>query len=56
MTLGLYNLRLAQLGLHGDELDELDEGDVYDMLAEMANDHEKWEELPTEENAFGVVV
>ena len=56
MTLGVYNLRLAQLGIRGGELDELDEGDIYDMLAESANDREEWELAPTEDNVDAVLV
>ena len=52
MTLGIYNLRLWELGLHGDELDEMEEGDVYDALIERANDRETWEDAPTEDNSF----
>ena len=42
MTLGLYLLRAAEMGLSIDDLDRLEAGDVYDMLAERANDAEEW--------------
>lgn len=35
-------LRCAELGLSGDDLDEMTIGMVFDMITEKANDHEKY--------------
>ena len=52
-------LRCAELGLHTDELAEMDMGEVYDMLIERANDHEKYNYRATQEDIerfFGGVI
>ena len=36
-------LRCAELGLGGNELDDMTVGMGYDMLTEKANDHEKYD-------------
>lgn len=41
-TVGLYMLRVKQLGLSFAELDEITCGDVYDMIIEQGNDNEKY--------------
>lgn len=43
-------LRCAELGLHTDELAEMDMGEVYDMLIERSNDHEKYNYRATQED------
>lgn len=43
-------LRCAELGLHTDELSEMDMGEVYDMLIERANDDEKYNYRATQED------
>lgn len=43
-------LRCAELGLHTDELAEMDMGEIYDMLIERANDHEKYNYRATQED------
>lgn len=45
-----FMLRCAELGLHTDELAEMDMGEVYDMLIERANDHEKYNYRATQED------
>ena len=43
-------LRCAELGLHTDELAEMDMGVIYDMLIEKANDQEKYNFKATQED------
>lgn len=50
MTLGLWLLRVKQLGLSLTELDELDAGDVADMLIEQGNDKEQYPYRATQED------
>lgn len=42
MSTALYLLRCKQLGLSFEEMDELSEGDVWDMMTELANDQYKY--------------
>nr|DAT22451.1 MAG TPA: hypothetical protein [Caudoviricetes sp.]DAX39789.1 MAG TPA: hypothetical protein [Caudoviricetes sp.]DAX56354.1 MAG TPA: hypothetical protein [Caudoviricetes sp.] len=41
-------LRCKELGLSMDELDELDAGMIYDMLAEKINDDYEWDVMASE--------
>jgi len=50
MTTALFMLRCLQVGLKLDDLDTLDIGMVKDMFVEMANDHEKWDEVATQKD------
>lgn len=45
-----FMLRCAELGLGGDDLDELTVGMVYDMLIERTNDAEKYPFKATQED------
>lgn len=42
LTVGLYLLRAKEMGLLIGELEELEHGDVLDMMAERANDGEEY--------------
>lgn len=49
-------LRCSELGLHTEELDQMDMGMVYDMIIERANDQEEYNYKATQEdinNFFG---
>lgn len=50
MTTPLFMLRCLQVGLNIDDLDKLDIGLVNDMFVEMANDHEKWDLKPSQDD------
>ena len=50
MTTALFMLRCLQVGLSLDDLDKLEIGLVNDMFIEMANDHEQWNTLATQED------
>lgn len=54
-TVGLYMLRVKQLGLSFDELEEITVGDVFDMCIEQANDNEEYPYKATQKDfdAFG---
>ena len=43
-------LRCTELGLHMDELDEMDMGMVYDMMIERENDREKYNYKATQDD------
>lgn len=42
MTVGLYLLRAKQAGFTLDEMDQLERGDIFDVMTEMGNDNEKY--------------
>lgn len=46
----LFLLRATQLGLTMKDLDSITFGMVLDMYTEMANDHEGYEEIATQED------
>jgi hypothetical protein len=48
MTTALFLLRCLQVGLKLDDLDKIEIGLVYDMFAEMSNDHAEWDIKPTQ--------
>lgn len=50
MTLGLFLLRAAQLGLSMDDLDSLEAGTVVDMMKEAANDGCEYRQVATQED------
>lgn len=50
MTTALFLLRCAELGLSMADLELLEIGMVYDMLAERANDSYDWPKLATQED------
>ena len=50
LTTALFMLRCLQVGLSLDDLDKIDIGLVNDMFIEMANDHEEWGTLATQED------
>ena len=55
MTVGLYMLRCKELGFSINELDQVERGDIFDMLAEKANDMEEYPYKATQadfDNAF----
>lgn len=45
MTTAVYMLRAVQLGLHIDDLDALDLGDVLDIMIESNNDKAEYKQL-----------
>lgn len=46
----MFLLRAVQLGLTMKDLDEVTVGMVMDMYREVSNDHEKYDELATQED------
>jgi hypothetical protein len=50
MTTALFMLRCLQVGLSLDDLDGLEIGMVKDMFVEMANDHEKWDTVASQDD------
>lgn len=50
MTLGLFLLRVVQMGLSIADLDGLEYGTVIDMMTESSNDGEDYKYLPTQED------
>lgn len=49
-TVGLYMLRAYQLGLTLEEMEQMDMGDVIDMLTESGNDKEEYDYKATQED------
>lgn len=50
MTLGLFLLRVVQMGLSIADLDNLEYGTVVDMMTESSNDAEGYDYIPTQED------
>lgn len=50
MTLGLFLLRTAQLGLSMADLDVLEAGTVTDMMAEAVNDGCEYSDIATQDD------
>lgn len=50
MTISLYMLRCFQIGLRMSDLEQLNYGDVVDMMTEMANDEYEYKILATQED------
>lgn len=50
MTIALYSLRCFQLGLHMADLEQLEYGDVIDMIIEQSNDQCEYAQLATKED------
>ena len=50
MTVGVYMLRAFQMGLNMADLEQLEYGDVLDMMAESGNDEIKYKQLATQED------
>ena len=50
MTVGLYLLRAVQLGLHMEDLKQLDIGIVRDMFVESSNDNYDYPYIATQED------
>lgn len=48
MTIGLYLLRVFQMGLRMADLEDLTYGQVIDMMTESANDNENYSQLATQ--------
>lgn len=48
MTTALYTLRAVQIGLHIDDLDSLDFGDVVDIITESVNDKAEYKQVATQ--------
>ena len=49
-TAALFLLRSVQLGLSMKDLEEVTVGLVLDMFVEMSNDHQKYDEIATQED------
>ncbi len=49
-TAALFLLRAIQLGLTMKDLDDITVGMVMDMYIEITNDHEKYDEIATQED------
>lgn len=50
MTISLYALRCLQIGLHMADLEQLNYGDVVDMMIESGNDNYEYKTLATQED------
>lgn len=50
MTLGLFLLRAAQMGLSMADLDALEAGIIYDMMTESGNDDCEYRIIATQED------
>lgn len=50
MTVGLYLLRCFQIGLKMADLEQLNYGDVLDMMIELGNDSCEYKTLATQED------
>ena len=50
MTVGLYLLRAFQIGLHMADLEQLDQGDVMDILIESGNDNCEYRQIATQDD------
>lgn len=50
MTLGLFLLRVAQMGLTTADLDNLESGTVYDMMTESSNDDHDYKVVASQED------
>lgn len=50
MTISLYMLRAFQTGLHMSDLEQLNYGDVMDIMVESVNDSVEYKELATQED------
>ena len=48
MTIGLYLLRVFQMGLRMSDLEQLNYGDVLDMMIEYGNDSCEYREIATQ--------
>jgi len=48
MTVGLYMLRCYQIGLRMSDLEQLNYGDVLDMMIEHGNDNCEYQQLATQ--------
>ena len=48
----IFMLRCAELGLSGEDLDDMTVGMVYDMYTEKANDQEKYPYKATQEDIY----
>lgn len=50
MTLGLFLLRVVQMGMPISDLDNLEWGTVYDMMTESSNDDHEYNIVATQED------
>lgn len=50
MTISLYALRCFQMGLHMADLEQLNYGDVVDMMIESGNDSYEYKTVATQED------
>ena len=48
LTTALYILRAVQVGLHVNDLDALDMGDVMDIITESSNDGAEYKQVATQ--------
>jgi len=48
LTTALYILRAVQVGLHVNDLDALDMGDVMDIITESSNDSAEYNQVATQ--------
>lgn len=48
MTISLYTLRCLQIGLHMADLEQLNYGDVIDIMIESSNDNAEYKQLATQ--------
>ncbi len=48
LTTALYILRAVQVGLHVNDLDALDMGDVMDIITESSNDSAEYKQVATQ--------
>lgn len=50
MTTALFLLRVYQIGMKLDDLDELTMGTIFDIMTEAANDEQKYKPLANQED------
>lgn len=50
MTTAFFILRALQLGLHINDLEELDFGDVFDIMTERSNDSTEYKQLANQQD------
>lgn len=48
MTVGLFLLRAAELGIKVNDLEYYEVGDIFDMIIERSNDHEEYPQQATD--------
>jgi len=50
MSVAIFMLRCFQMGIHIDELDDMDSGLIMDMITESGNDNCEYPEIATQDD------